>query len=253
MKAILAMLVVVCVPLFAQSASESNSASGDPTASATLKFSDSSGSNTIDINTGFNQWVTQNIGLQFSSLGLPVGAQLLDATLTLSIGASPAVSSSRSETDYQYTYTASCYSAYYNSYYQCTQTGTGYGGSASIGSGQEAYFTNVTDGTATAAIHAGSNDLLAMGFGPSLLAGNTLSVSGLAGLALTDSIFSYGYDADTLYSVSGSDPFNASGTLTVDYRLPTAAPEPGSAILLLTGLVIAFSAFGRRANRSDAR
>jgi len=98
---------------------------------------------------------------------------------------------------------------------------------------------------------SGNLDLFALGFGPQLLAGNGVLVTGLADFHLdSQGIIVSGFNAITQHEFITEGTFFAGGTLTENFTpipLPIPTPEPSSLSLLCTGLLAGLAtAVGKR-------
>lgn len=90
-------------------------------------------------------------------------------------------------------------------------------------------------------------DLIALGLGPQLEAGNGLLVSGNTEIGLSDGRLriSPGFNSTTIIDVNGTSTLSMGATLTINYRgaqaspqaSPQATPEPATILMLGTGLV----------------
>jgi hypothetical protein len=114
-------------------------------------------------------------------------------------------------------------------------------------------FTSIQSGAVTLGVaqSSGNFDLFALGFGPQLLAGNGVLVTGLADFHLdSQGIIVSGFNAITQHEFITEGTFFAGGTLTENFTpipLPIPTPEPSSLSLLCTGLLAGLAtAVGKR-------
>lgn len=108
---------------------------------------------------------------------------------------------------------------------------------AASGGFENTMFTSIQSGAMTANISgAGGNfDLLALGFGPQLLAGDAVTVNGEASLQTSIGVVNSGFNANTQFRIDQSGSFSANGLLTEN--LVSDTPEPATFPLLATGLL----------------
>jgi hypothetical protein len=203
---------------------------------------------------GSNQSST-TFSFTISGLTLPGGSALSGATLNLS-----GSSSSTGGSSYVQSYGAVDSGYYY--YYNCGFFGDstcyrfisyGYSAATVYADGFNGdTFNSIRSGALTVNIGQGSGnfDLLALGFGPEILAGDSFTITGTD---YQDTYFDgWGYtgsNANT-YSVLGSSGgFSANGALTADYSYnPT--PEPASFLLFGTGLLAVMVILRRKTSLS---
>jgi hypothetical protein len=98
-------------------------------------------------------------------------------------------------------------------------------------------FVEVTSPHAAAPLFGlpgGTIDLLASGFGPDILVGDSLNLAGLASMNMTWNYDYTGYNAMTYTSMLATTVSQPHADLSVDYTAPV--PEPGSLALLVTVL-----------------
>lgn len=198
------------------------------------------------------------MNLLISSPLIPTGYTITNATLQIisdPVGSAP-VNVSRSETDYTYVvgqtpiYQWVCF--HYNWLGSCTSGGTvivgynnvystGHGGNANFGANYSTSVKSISTASKTIPVCCGGTyDLLAMGFGSDLLAGNPFVVNADTFLGIQYGISDYGFMATTYYDADASHTASLYGILTVNYEAPeimsAAAPVPEPASLALLGL-----------------
>lgn len=246
-------LLLLAATLRADAISDSNSATTLLLDQGTLVLD---GYNNTAMFSGL-QYNSTNLQFTLGTTPIPVGSSLISATLTLSGAGSgtPAVDAAiESEQVAEYisgynpvyswevvgSYECGFFSTCYN--YGWVQTGdtpiysSGTPGSASFSSQSSSVFSVLQIGTTTLALPSsgGTVDLLSLGLGPDLLAGDPLSVNGTSTLNLsyTDST---GYDASVTYSAFVASTPDLSGSLDITYST-ASAPEPASFFLAILGL-----------------
>jgi hypothetical protein len=114
-------------------------------------------------------------------------------------------------------------------------------------------FDSIHSGGLTLAGIAQSNgnfDLFALGFGPQLLAGNDVVVTGHAAFELNSfTLADPGFNAFTQHQFTTAGTFQAGGTLTESFTPtppPIPTPEPSSLSLLCTGLLAGLATVVRK-------
>lgn len=202
---------------------------------------------------------SQAFSFNLPSLGASAG--ILDsATLDLSTsgstsGAVPSsiYSSGAVDPGYYYTYQYACGTYACNCGWfgcdTCTEYCTGsafqsYSWNApspSFTQSASASFSTITasDGTTESLpANGGLIDLIALGLGPEVLAGDSFTVTGTRTLQLFNvGFFDSGYNGYSYSSVSGQNAITASGTLDAEF---STVPEPASVLLFGSLLCVAF-------------
>jgi hypothetical protein len=152
-----------------------------------------------------------------------------------------------------YSYTGTCYDAFFNDYYSCPLTSSQYDAAeAEFYGGSEPIFTGVSDGSVSANIDTTGGDLnlAALGFGNDLLTGGTLTLTGYQYVYVSGGEIDYsGFNANTDLYFGVSGDASQSATLSLDGM--QATPEPRWGILLLAGLFTA-AGYRFRAKRVNA-
>jgi hypothetical protein len=197
--------------------------------------------------------------ISLTGLNLPSNATLTSAVLELS-GAgmgNPPVATNYNATvstypiyqeeyvqtgSYQYEcgFLSWCTEPIYNWEWVYTGTGIGSGGSATFTSSASTVFSSIQLGSDTETVpgSGGQVDLLALGLGNDLLAGDSIAVNGTSSLQLGYSIQNYGNYSNTTYGVSSSYFGDLQTELIATYVVP--APEPASLGLMACALAALF-------------
>ena len=256
-----------CIALFglslrADTVTYTNSASTTLNVGGTLSLDGYNNSSTFS----GTQNSSDNLLFQVGPPSLPAGSSLTSALLTLSGAATniaPVPTPPPSQQIGEYVSGSTpVYTNEFVSYpcglfnsetcytYELVQTGStpiyssGTSGLASFSSLSSATFTTLQIGGTTVVLPSsgGIVDLLSLGLGPDLLAGDTLTVNGTATLNLNSSVLSNGYYSTTVYSASASSNPDLTGTLDLTYSADSV-PEPASSLLAAVGLfAVALSA-----------
>ena len=197
-------------------------------------------------------------------LALPTGSTIIGATLAFSF---PGTSSqggysitSQSAVDWGYQYFAynyyyscgwdyTCSYPVYNNYYYPSNAP-----SYSVLGTLNGTFTSLNSPNTSSSLffpNGGTLDLLSLGFGSDLAAGDSLVISGLANSNVNFLYNSTGYNANSTANLFANLSGAPQATLEIDYTSdsasndPTSTPEPGTLMMLGAGLA-ALVGFAKR-------
>jgi hypothetical protein len=206
---------------------------------------------------------TSAFSITVPGLTLPSGSTITGASLAFSFpgatsqggysisSASPVVATYQyyvGEGSYSCGFLSTCYYPIYDTgYYSYNPASYGVTGSLN------GTFTSLASTDTSSSLfdpNSGTLDLLALGFGSDLAAGDSLVLSGVADSNLNFTYNSTGYNAYSVASLFANLSSAPQATLEIDYTSdppndPTPTPEPGTWMMLGVGL-LALGGFARR-------
>lgn len=249
---ILGLVAIFCLSgvASADSLTSTGSATVNVSASLTVTSNNCATSSSICYQSATSGNSTSAFGITVPGITLPTGSTITGASLAFSFpgttsqggysitSASPVVTSYQyyaGEGSYSCGFLSTCYyPIYYTEYYPYNPPSYAVNGSLN------GTFTSLASTDTSSSLFdptSGTLDLLALGFGSDLAAGDSLVLSGVADSNLTFGYTNTGYNAYSTAILSANLSGAPQATLEIDYTTdpltdPTSTPEPGTWMML---------------------